>query len=80
MRRISLCGAPTSRLVLDQSPRIDMTRVKARADTVVSNAQGVEKWLRSMKGYTVINGHTRFEDPEPVNHLRSRKNERLLWL
>src|SRR5262244_2298995 len=38
-------------VMVDGSPRIDMGRVKARADTVVHNAStGVETWLRGMTG------------------------------
>ena len=47
--------------------RIDMKRVKARADTVSTNARtDVEKWLRGMDGLTVIEGHARFEGPDVV--------------
>ena len=51
-----------------ESPiKIDMKRVKARADTVSTNARtGVEKWLRGMDGMTVIEGHARFEGPDVV--------------
>jgi pyruvate/2-oxoglutarate dehydrogenase complex dihydrolipoamide dehydrogenase (E3) component len=46
---------------------IDMARVKARAMTVSTNARnGVEKWLRGMKGCTVIDGHARFESSDTV--------------
>ena len=46
---------------------IDMKRVKARADTVSTNARtSVEKWLRGMDGLTVIEGHARFEGPDVV--------------
>src|SRR5687768_448147 len=46
-----------------ESPiKIDMKRVKARADAVSSNARrGIETWLRGMDGLTVIEGHARFE-------------------
>src|SRR3546814_13985395 len=44
-----------------------MKRVKARADTDATNARtNVEKWLRGMKGLTVIEGHARFEGPDAV--------------
>jgi pyruvate/2-oxoglutarate dehydrogenase complex dihydrolipoamide dehydrogenase (E3) component len=47
--------------------RIDMKRVKARADTVSTNARtNVEKWLRGMDGLTVIEGHARFKGPDVV--------------
>ena len=51
-----------------ESPiKIDMKRVKARADTVSTNARtNVEKWLRGMDGLTVIEGHARFEEPDVV--------------
>jgi pyruvate/2-oxoglutarate dehydrogenase complex dihydrolipoamide dehydrogenase (E3) component len=49
-----------------ESPiKIDMKRVKARADTVSTNARtSVEKWLRGMDGLTVIEGHARFQEPD----------------
>ena len=48
--------------------KIDMRRVKARADTVSCNARtGVEKYLREMKGCTVFQGHARFEAPDTVS-------------
>jgi pyruvate/2-oxoglutarate dehydrogenase complex dihydrolipoamide dehydrogenase (E3) component len=44
-----------------------MKRVKARADTVSTNARtNVEKWLRGMRDLTVIEGHARFEGPDVV--------------
>jgi pyruvate/2-oxoglutarate dehydrogenase complex dihydrolipoamide dehydrogenase (E3) component len=47
--------------------RIDMKRVKARADTVSTNARtNVEKWLRGMDGLTVVEGHARFKGPDVV--------------
>ncbi len=51
-----------------ESPiKIDMKRVKARADTVSTNARtNVEKWLRGMRDLTVIEGHVRFEGPDVV--------------
>src|SRR3954447_2851064 len=51
-----------------ESPiNIDMKRVKARADTVSTNARtSVEKWLRGMDGLTVMEGHARFEGPDAV--------------
>jgi pyruvate/2-oxoglutarate dehydrogenase complex dihydrolipoamide dehydrogenase (E3) component len=47
--------------------RIDMPRVKARAQTVTLNARnGVESWLRGMKNCTVIQGHARFESADTI--------------
>jgi pyruvate/2-oxoglutarate dehydrogenase complex dihydrolipoamide dehydrogenase (E3) component len=55
-------------VMLDAPPRIDMARVKARADAVSAKARaGVENWLRGMKGCTVINNHARFVAPDMVS-------------
>jgi pyruvate/2-oxoglutarate dehydrogenase complex dihydrolipoamide dehydrogenase (E3) component len=55
-------------IMLDAPPRVDMARVKARADTVSAKARaGVENWLRGMKGCTVIKGHARFAAPDTVS-------------
>jgi len=54
-------------VMLDAPPRIDMARVKARADTVARNARtGVETWLRGMERCTVLQGAARFEAPDAV--------------
>jgi pyruvate/2-oxoglutarate dehydrogenase complex dihydrolipoamide dehydrogenase (E3) component len=54
-------------VLLDGPVRVDMRRVKARADAVVANSRrGVERWLRGMTGCTVIEGHARFEGPNRV--------------
>ncbi|HVH76574.1 MAG TPA: FAD-containing oxidoreductase [Stellaceae bacterium] len=54
-------------VVLDAPPRIDMPRVKARADAVSARARsGVEDWLRGMQGCTVIRGQARFESANSV--------------
>jgi pyruvate/2-oxoglutarate dehydrogenase complex dihydrolipoamide dehydrogenase (E3) component len=61
-------------VVLQGEVGVDMQRVKERQQTVVRNARGnVEKWLRGMKGVTVIQGHARFESADTV-----RVGERLL--
>jgi pyruvate/2-oxoglutarate dehydrogenase complex dihydrolipoamide dehydrogenase (E3) component len=55
-------------VILEAPSRIDMARVKARADTVSANARaGVEASLRGMKGCTVIEGHARFVAPDTVS-------------
>jgi pyruvate/2-oxoglutarate dehydrogenase complex dihydrolipoamide dehydrogenase (E3) component len=47
---------------------IDMQRIKARADTVSTNARtNLETWLRSMDDLTVIEGHARFEGPDTIH-------------
>ena len=49
-------------VILQGGVDVDMTRVKARMDTVVGNARaGVERWLRGMARCTVVEGHARFE-------------------
>ena len=54
-------------VVLEGPVRVDMARVKARADAVAGNSRaGVERWLRGMKGCTVIVGHARFEAPDRI--------------
>ena len=48
-------------VMLDRPPRIDMARVKARADAISANSRtGIERWLRGLKGCTVLRGHARF--------------------
>ena len=47
---------------------VDMARVKARADSVATNARtGVERRLRSLPHCTVIDGHARFEGRDSVH-------------
>lgn len=54
-------------ITIESSIKIDMKRVRVRAETVSSNArQGIETWLRGMDGLTVIEGHARFEGPNVV--------------
>ena len=54
-------------IVVNGDVRIDMPKVKARADAVSANSRnGLEKWLREMDGCTVIQGHARFEGPDIV--------------
>lgn len=54
-------------VVLDSTVRVDMKKVKARADTVSTNARtGLEKYLREMNGCTVFDGHARFENADSV--------------
>jgi len=54
-------------IAIESPIKIDMKRVKARADAVSTNARtGVEKWLRGMDGLTVVEGHARFEGPDVV--------------
>ncbi len=47
--------------------RVDMPRVKARKDAVVrQSSEGVERWLKSAPGVTVIQGQGRFVAPHRV--------------
>jgi pyruvate/2-oxoglutarate dehydrogenase complex dihydrolipoamide dehydrogenase (E3) component len=46
---------------------VDMNKVKARKDAISGKSRdGVESWLRGMKGCTVIQGHARFTGPHEV--------------
>jgi pyruvate/2-oxoglutarate dehydrogenase complex dihydrolipoamide dehydrogenase (E3) component len=61
-------------VVINTGVEVDMSRAKARADTVSTNARGnVENWLNGMTGCTVLKGHARFEGPSLV-----RVDDRLL--
>ena len=54
-------------VLLEGSVRVDMKRVKARADAVVADSRnGVEQWLRGMADCTVVEGHARFEAANKV--------------
>jgi pyruvate/2-oxoglutarate dehydrogenase complex dihydrolipoamide dehydrogenase (E3) component len=54
-------------VLLEGSVRVDMKKVKARADAVVAESRsGVERRLRKMAGCTVVQGHARFEGPDRV--------------
>ena len=47
---------------------IDMPAVKARKQKVTMNARnGVENWLKAMKGCTVFQGHARFESAHEIS-------------
>jgi pyruvate/2-oxoglutarate dehydrogenase complex dihydrolipoamide dehydrogenase (E3) component len=53
--------------VMIDSFRIDMARVKARADKVITDSRsGLEGWLRGMANCTVIDGHARFESADTI--------------
>src|SRR5215217_7358842 len=61
-------------IAIERPIKVDMNRVKARADAVSTNARtNVEQWLRGMDGLTVIGEHARLEGPDVV-----RAGERLL--
>jgi len=50
-------------VVLGGKTAVDMKAVKARKDGVVAKSSGgVEKWVRGLKGATVLRGHARFVD------------------
>lgn len=54
-------------IAIESPIRIDMKQVKARAQTVSTNARtNIEKWLGGMEGMTVIRGHARFEGPDAI--------------
>jgi pyruvate/2-oxoglutarate dehydrogenase complex dihydrolipoamide dehydrogenase (E3) component len=55
-------------IAIESSIAIDMKQVKARADTVSTNARtNLENWLRGMDGLTVIEGHARFEARDTIS-------------
>src|ERR1700719_2326235 len=48
-------------VIVEGEVRVDLARVKARKDVVIAGSRnGVEEWLRSTPGVTVLNGHARF--------------------
>ena len=54
-------------VMVEGSIGVDMKRVKARKDEVVSRAStNVEQWLERTSGVTVIRGHARFEGPDAI--------------
>jgi pyruvate/2-oxoglutarate dehydrogenase complex dihydrolipoamide dehydrogenase (E3) component len=54
-------------VLVEGAIRVDMPKVKARADAVAANSRvGLDRWLRGMKGCTLIQGHARFEAPDRV--------------
>jgi pyruvate/2-oxoglutarate dehydrogenase complex dihydrolipoamide dehydrogenase (E3) component len=54
-------------VLVEGAIRVDMAKVKARADTVAANSRiGLDRWLRDMKACTLIEGHARFEAPDRV--------------
>ena len=54
-------------VMIDAPLRIDMARVKARADKVTLNSRnGVENWLRGMDRCTVFDGHAHFETADTL--------------
>jgi pyruvate/2-oxoglutarate dehydrogenase complex dihydrolipoamide dehydrogenase (E3) component len=59
--------APDFGVLLEGSVRVDMKRVKARADAVVMGSRtGVERYLRGMAGCTVLEGHAHFDGADRV--------------
>ena len=54
-------------VVIDAPIAVDMKRVKARKDAVVSRAtQNIERWLRTTSNIEVIEGHASFEAPKSI--------------
>jgi len=47
---------------------VDMARIKARKDAIVEKSRnGLARWLRSLEGVTVMQGHARFVDSRSVS-------------
>ena len=54
-------------VIIEGEVRVDMARVKARKDAVVSHASlGVTNWLKDTANLTVIEGHGRFASAQTV--------------
>ena len=54
-------------VIIEGDIHVDMAKVKARKDAVVSQSnQGVANWLKGTVNLTVIEGHGRFEGPRTV--------------
>ena len=54
-------------IAIDAPVTIDMKKVKARKDAVVTTARTtIEAWLRGMKNCTVLTGHARFVSPREI--------------
>jgi pyruvate/2-oxoglutarate dehydrogenase complex dihydrolipoamide dehydrogenase (E3) component len=54
-------------VVLEATARVDMKRVKARKDEIVSHSSvGLERWLRELKGVRVYRGHARFAGKDAI--------------
>ena len=54
-------------VMIDGGINVDMRRVKARKDAIVSTStRGLERWLKGLDNCTVYEGHARFEGPHRV--------------
>jgi pyruvate/2-oxoglutarate dehydrogenase complex dihydrolipoamide dehydrogenase (E3) component len=54
-------------VTIDGSITVDMKKVKARKDGVVRQSnEGVTKWMKTMEGLTVYEGHGRFHGPNAI--------------
>ena len=54
-------------VVIGGDVSVDMTKVRARMDSIVRRSrEGVETWLRALGNATVATGHARFEGPHTV--------------
>ncbi|MDN7182450.1 FAD-containing oxidoreductase [Caballeronia sp. SEWSISQ10-4 2] len=55
-------------VIVEGEVRVDLARVKARKDVVIAGSRnGVEEWLRSTPGVTVLNGHARFTGAHSIS-------------
>ena len=55
-------------VVIGGAPAVDMRRVKARKDAIVSRSrEGVEKWMEGLQNAKVYRGHARFTGPDTVS-------------
>jgi pyruvate/2-oxoglutarate dehydrogenase complex dihydrolipoamide dehydrogenase (E3) component len=62
-------------VVVEGALRVDMAKVKARADAVVANSRaGLDKWLRGMDRCTLVEGQARFEGADRLRVGEDRLN------
>ena len=55
-------------VVVDGDVTVDMNQVKARKDEIVRQSnEGVEKWLKSVSGLDVFEGHARFSSTTDIS-------------
>lgn len=54
-------------VLIDGPVRIDMRKVKSRADAVIADARGnLSRWLGGMERLTLVEGHARFLGPDTL--------------
>jgi pyruvate/2-oxoglutarate dehydrogenase complex dihydrolipoamide dehydrogenase (E3) component len=68
-------------VVLNGPVRVDMKRVKERADAIAAKSRtGIEKWLRGMDRCTVIEGHASFAASDAISVNGERLTARRIFV